>query len=115
MSEAKTVTEPVAEPAAVSEPAAPVHVRAADRAEAVPLEWPLHYDGKTVDSVTVKRLTTGEIADFIEQNGATTNWRDFPMFDQPPAVLRALDDDDAENVLTVFNRFLPRRFRAGPE
>lgn len=89
-------------------PAAPEFVTTAGRSEAVPLDWPLVYDGRVWDTITVSRMTAGQIAAFLEK--AETAKR-FPMFDAPDAVLDALDADDADKVNEVVNRFLPRRFR----
>lgn len=86
------------------------------RSETVPLEWPVEYDGKVWDAITVRRMTVLDIRAFHEQVLASSEDDKarirFPMFDAPFEVLDALDDDDAQTVNEVVTRFLPRRFRA---
>lgn len=86
------------------------------RSETVPLEWPIEYDGRVWDAITVRRMTVLDIRAFHEMVLASKDDNKarirFPMFDAPFEVLDALDDDDAQAVNEVVTRFLPRRFRA---
>ena len=86
------------------------------RSETVMLDWPINYDGKVYDRLTVRRVTAGEVARFVEAvRAAPAEVRAtmrLPMVDAPDAVLVAFDPDDDDKVDEVISRFLPRRFRA---
>ena len=86
------------------------------RSEVVTLDYPLVVNGVTLSHVTVRRLTVKDVADYAERLRSLPEDQRarvrLPMFDQPDAVLDALDDDDAERLSEVAQRFLPRRFRA---
>lgn len=91
-------------------PAAPSFVKAKDRFRTIDLTWPLEYDGKVYDRVTVRRMTGIDLIAFVEQprdSAAPT----LPMFDVPQAVIDALDPDDAELVNKAVQDFLPRALR----
>lgn len=107
---------PSAAPADPTGAAAPRFVGDKPRSKVVPLDWPIEYDGKTYDSVTVSRLTAAQVAAFYERLRETVKQGDAParfsMFDVPDVVLDALDDDDAVQINEVVERFLPRGFRA---
>jgi hypothetical protein len=101
---------------------APRFVGGAARVKTVPLAWPVEYDGKVYDEITIKRLTAREVADFSEKlekekNGAL-RW---PVFVDgegapiPDVVLDAIDDDDNLEIQKALIDFLPRRFRGGAE
>lgn len=96
---------------------APKFVSQKERFRTVTLEWPIEYDGKVYDSVTVRRMTTSEVAEFIDQVRADAKSASLPMFDVPKEVVDALDADDAEAVNKAVNDFLPRslRLEAEPE
>lgn len=94
----------------------PRFVGGKSRSEVVPLEWPLEYDGKIWSEITVSRMNTAQIAEFIASlDGDNSEKLRFPMFDVPNEILDALDDDDATRVNEVVERFLPRRFRGARE
>lgn len=115
-------TNPAAEQAITS--AGPV-VRLLDdgrRSRVVPLEWPIEIDGRVVDAVTVRRLNTKDVADFVAAVQSSPSGGDmrlfrFPMFFDiegnklSDAVIDALDDDDTATLTEVASDFLPRRFR----
>ena len=82
-----------------------------ERARTVDLEWPVEFDGVLYESVTIRRLTTKEVVDFLETMAGKGDVR-WPMYDVPDAVLDALDDDDAFRLDEVVKGFLPRRFQA---
>lgn len=103
--------EPVAIAAGSDEAAKPKHTRQAERFRTVPLEWPIEFSGVTYDKITVSRMTTAQVAEFmlsVERDGSYAN---LPMYDVPRAVMDALDADDAEKVNDAVLDFLPRRFR----
>lgn len=98
--------------------------RFADRSRTetvVPLEYPIEYDGKIWEAITVSSPTVAQIAAFSErvvqarELGQSTEGIRLPMFDAPDAVLDALHLDDEDVVSKAANRFLPRRFRDTPE
>ena len=89
----------------------------------MPLEWPVEWNGRTYESVTLRRLTVAEVAAFVESlkdlpEGAKIRWPIFcdengaPM---PPEVMDALDADDSDALDKAALDFLPRRFRGEPE
>lgn len=95
--------------AAQPEKARAIHLRAAERFRTVKLEWPIEYDGKTYTEVTVRRMTSAEVADFLTD---AADGKAPALFDCPLEVLDALDDDDAAEVNKAVADFLPRRWRA---
>lgn len=81
-----------------------------DRSKPVPLTWPIEYDGKVYDTVTVRRITGAEVRSLLAQ--AADGSLDFlPMLDCPQPVYEALDDDDLYEIDKVIADFLPRRLR----
>jgi len=90
-------------------------VDAARRLETVILDWPVEYNGTIYDRLTVRRLTAGEVARFVEAIRALPEDKRasarLPMVDAPDAVLDSLDPDDDDKIDEVISRFLPRRFR----
>jgi hypothetical protein len=104
---------PTAAPAG-AEPVA-TFVSTKPRWRTVPLEWPIEYAGKVYNEITVHRMTTAQIGDFISaaEKGAKVM---LPMFgDTPAAVIDALDPDDSEAVNEAVRSFLPRGMRAETE
>jgi hypothetical protein len=99
----------------VSTSTAPRFVGEGLRSEVVKLDWPLEFAGKVYDAITVRRPTAGEVRTFHEQAEA---WKSgdpiprLPLYDVPPEVIEALDDDDDLRLGEVVQRFLPQRFRA---
>jgi hypothetical protein len=111
-----------AEPAA--EQPAPAPPKFADggkpRAQTVKLNYPVEYDGKIYNEITVRRLTATEVDQFCTALVArvptdTSAMPRLPMFDVPFAVLDALDADDDDAVQEVITSFLPRRLRQAVE
>ena len=87
------------------------------RSRTIDLEWPVEFEGTVYETITIRRLSAREVADFIESlrddpNKDEARW---PMYDVPGAVLDALDDDDSLTLNEVALAFLPRRFRAAPD
>lgn len=97
---------------------APQFVGGKSRVKTVSLEWPVEYDGKVYDAISIKRLTAGEVADFEKKlaavPGGELRW---PIFVDavgvtiPDAVMDALDDDDNLELQKEMIDFLPRRYR----
>lgn len=80
------------------------------REQVVELDWPMEFDGKIYERVTIRRLTVAEIAAFTEH--AMKEGNPWPaMFDLPREVLEALDPDDQDRIADVALDFLPRRLR----
>lgn len=104
-------------PAPVPAPPAPAFVAGKSRSETVKLEWPLEYDGKIYEQITITRPTTADLEAWrnrlaqMRAEGRDTDKERLPMFDAPGAVIDALDPDDDLAVSEVAERFLPRRFR----
>lgn len=98
----------------------PQHVRAAERSDTVPLDWPIVFNGATYSAITVRRPTVADLAAYfarvraVQAAGGNATSLPLPMYDAPDEVLGALDPDDDERVDEVTKRFLPRRFRDGP-
>lgn len=82
-----------------------------DRYEAVPLEYPVDYDGKVWTEITVRRMAADEVAAYIDAILKDPEEARLPMFDAPPEVMDALDPDDQDEIAEVVERFLPRRLR----
>ena len=89
------------------------------RSKEVKLEWPFTLGDKSYAVVTVHRLTTGEIMDFLAEIGTETETRltRFPLYRDSDgelltdAVWRSMDDDDARRLEVAALDFLPHRFR----
>lgn len=92
------------------------------RARTIDLLWPISFEGREFQSITLTRLTAGDVAKFQEEieqllkNNPDAALR-FPIFRDannapiPDAVLDALDDDDRFELDRAAADFLPRRFR----
>ena len=97
---------------AEDKPEPPQFVGGKPRSRDVLLDWPLRYDSKIYDRITVRRMTTGEVGEFIAAaSGEDMKNARLPMFDCPPEIIDALDPDDAERVNAVIRDFLPRLLR----
>lgn len=88
------------------------------RSRVLALEWPIERDGTAVSEIVLRRLTGGEMAslqDLMENVAADGKFDDSALFalvaDQPPEVIRALDEDDWLALREAALDFLPRRFR----
>jgi hypothetical protein len=99
-----------------SKPEPPQFIGGKPRSREVLLDWPLRYNGKVYDRITVRRMTTAEVGEFITAASGenATNAR-LPMFDCPSEIVDALDPDDAERVNEVVRDFLPRALRQAEE
>ena len=78
---------------------------------AIPLEWPVDYDGKTIDTVTVRRMTGAEVSAFIATLRDNPDAARLAMYDVPHEVIDGLDADDYAKVQEAVNDFLPRVLR----
>ena len=91
------------------------------RSEDVPLEWPIDYQGKHYAKLTVRRVSTAQIADYAAQliakdpEAILGNVIDEDGEVVPLAVMQFLDDDDDKVVGEVISRFLPRVMRETDE
>ena len=97
-------------------PGPPQFVGGKPRSREVLLDWPLRYGGKIYYRITVRRMTTAEVGEFIAAaSGKDTKNARLPMLDCPPEIIDALDPDDAERVNEVIRVFLPRLLRQADE
>ncbi len=112
MSDAELIDEPASGETEAAKPAPPEFVDTGrPRFRAVPLEWPLTYDGKRYDEIVVRRMTAEEVVNFLDQATADAKTARLPMFDVPHEVIAALDPDDADAVNKAVTDFLPRALR----
>ena len=92
------------------------------RSKTIDLSWPISFDGRVYQAITLIRLTAGDVSKFQDELEALL--RDnpdaafrFPIFRDetgapiPADVLDALDDDDRFELDRAAADFLPRRFR----
>jgi hypothetical protein len=97
-------------------PEPPQFVGGKPRIRGVPWGWPLRYGDKIYDRITVRRMTTAEVGEFIAAaSGKDMKNTRLPMFDCPPEIIDALDPDDAERINEVIRDFLPRLLRQADE
>lgn len=106
--------------------APPVFEGGPPRIKSVSLRYPVRYDGKLYDAVTVRRLTVAETAAF-ESRVATQLKADpasrvrWPVYYDsagnplPDVVIDALDADDKWEVDKIVADFLPRAWLAAGE
>jgi hypothetical protein len=86
------------------------------RSMPIALTWPVACDGKTYDTVVVRRLSTREVADFITAVSEDPGAR-LPLFcdvdghEIPKAVFEAMDRDDTDALNEAAEDFLPRVLR----
>jgi hypothetical protein len=116
-------TETAALEVEIEKPAPPAFVDPAARVATVDLDYPVTYAGRTYGQFTVRRLSTSEVAAFVDvmraksESDEVVRW---PMvFDEsgqpvPDAVRDAMDDDDSVKLDEAIQRFLPRRFQSVP-
>ncbi len=109
-----------AEPAAKAQPAhATLDFVDPPIAATVDLQYPFRLDGKVIETITIRRLTLGEVGAVIDARGAAANRYDCyaVMTGLPAEVLRGLVDVDGEAVVEAAYGFLPRLFlgAAGPK
>ena len=90
-----------------------------ERFRTIALDWPVADGERIYRSISVRRMTAKQVADFIEALRAQTGESDFaiPIFcDEnleliPQRVMDGLDDDDRVMLEEAASDFLPRRFR----
>lgn len=95
----------------------------AARRRVVTLAWPFSLNGKEFNEIHLARLSTAEVAQFVEDlskkaEDARFVWPIFRDVDGaviPAEVMDALDDDDRAELDKAALDFLPRRFRGDPE
>lgn len=92
------------------------------RVKRIPLEWPVSFEGRDYDAISIRRMTVAEVASFVEtiKTMAPDARFRFPMFiDEtgapiPNEVMDGLDDDDGRRVEEAAVDFLPQRFLVAP-
>ena len=113
-------------PAAASAPSAASPARSAEKETArlvftgtaawskeVPLDFPFEWEGRVIDTITVRRLTTAEMGEVVTRaGGGFDQWDVFAaMTGLPAAVLLGLEAGDGDMVTEVAWDFLPRALR----
>ena len=67
------------------------------RSVAIPMDWPVEFDGQTYESITIRRVSAREVEQYIEaislHKDGEPNVKS-PMLDCPQEVYEAMDDDD---------------------
>lgn len=94
--------------------ASPRIIEPKGRSKTIPLDWPLDYDGKTFDKVTIRRVSGKEVEEFLAAVSAKEEGDPslmLPTIECPRAVYDAMDDDDRLKVDEVAFDFLPRRLK----
>lgn len=90
------------------------------RSMQIDLEWPVEYGDVGYTHVNLRRLTQGEIAEWMKEiqsqqsSGLSLAWpvlRDDADLPLPSGLLEALDADDFDRINEQVMGFLPRRFR----
>ena len=82
------------------------------------LEWPIEHDGQAIETITLRRLTGGEVAGLQERmmgDGASDSAMIAAFADRPAEVIAALDADDFLELKDMVITFLPRRIREAVE
>lgn len=87
------------------------HVRDAERFRIVELTWPVTFEGKTYERITVSRMSVRQLGVFMDTIESKGRLSDLPMFDVPREVIEELDADDGDKLDEAAADFLPRRFR----
>jgi hypothetical protein len=85
------------------------------REKTVNLSWPVEFDGKLYESVTIKRISGKEVRDYFELLADEDNEGDvIPPFLEniPQEVWDCLDDDDRFLIEEQSEDFMPRRLKA---
>lgn len=83
-----------------------------DRSKVVMLDFPFEYDGKLIDRVTIRRLSTAEVSQYYRELAEGGAVPDLPLFDVPQAIIEVMDDDDSYALQEELRAFLPRRLQA---
>lgn len=81
------------------------------REKVIPLEFPVEFDGKMIEAITVRRLSGSEVQAYIESVQVGYRSTRVPTIDCPDEVFEAMDDDDRYTVEVAALDFLPRRLR----
>jgi len=87
-----------------------------ERSADISLEWPVEFDGKLYESVTVRRVSGKDVDDFIRASAALQEGErqpQLPVLDFPREVYDEMDDDDRLRVEEALLPFLPRRLMLG--
>ncbi|CDZ45604.1 hypothetical protein [Neorhizobium galegae] len=89
-----------------------------DPSVVIPLKFPFRRQGIVISSITVRRLTIGQVSGLVTRiGGGEISTFDIysVMTGQPAAVLRGLVSEDGTEVSNVAYGFLPPSLRAGDE
>jgi len=101
----------MSEPEEKSETVAAI-VSPKSRSATVTLDWPVEFDGKVYEELTIRRVTGLEVQKFLiaaqDANLAESSIVP-PMVDCPSEVWANMDDDDRMKVEDAMLPFMPRR------
>jgi hypothetical protein len=89
-----------------------------DPSVVIPLKFPFRRQGIVVSSITVRRLTIGQVSGLVTRigDGEISTFDIYSeMTRQPAAVLRGLVSEDGTEVSNVAYGFLPPSLRTGDE
>lgn len=103
------------EPAKEALPPMARFVSTEGRERFVPLQFPVEYDGQVWDQVRVRRISAGELRNYITALAGSETYAMPPMVDCPLAVWEAMDADDQAEVDDAAMVFTPRRLKAAAE
>ncbi len=86
-----------------------------ERSREVPLDYPIEFDGKVYDTITVRRVSAREVSDFIDAVAKSEEFANVkaPMIDCPQEVYEVMDDDDRLRLEEALLPFLPLRLKQG--
>lgn len=83
-----------------------------ERTATITLDWPVEFDGKVYEALTIRRITGTEVELFMRKVAALEE-DDLslvpPGLECPEQVWRAVDDDDRVRIEQAMLPFLPRR------
>jgi hypothetical protein len=85
------------------------HVRKQERRKNVPIDWPVEFDGRVYNEITIRRPSGSELAEYIGHLAAGDEVHP-PFIDCPPEVYAVLDDDDVVLIDEALKPFLSKRF-----
>jgi hypothetical protein len=109
------MTDPILKPSEIKAPEAKI-VSAIPRSKEIALDWPVEFDGKMYDAITVRRVSAAEVSTYVSliSQGDPAAAK-LPTIDCPLEVWRALDADDAAKVEEACVDFLPLRLKSALE
>lgn len=80
------------------------------REKTVPLQWPVEFGDALYESIVIRRITGGEVADYMDRLQRGERLMP-PVVDCPVEVYEAMDADDQFMVDEAAMDFLPRQLK----